>query len=325
MQRAGDTTRSACTTGERSGHYTYVLITPARNEAKFIELTIKSVVGQTVRPAKWVIVSDGSTDGTDGIVRKYAAEHPWIELVRMPERSDRHFAGKVHAFNAGYARVKDSKYDMIGSLDADISFDQDYFSFLLRKFAEDPKLGLVGTPYKGRSTYDYRFVSIEFVSGACQLFRRECFEEIGGYVLIKEGGVDDIAVITARMKGWKTRTFTDKICLHHRESGMAEHGVLMARFRDGALDYALGGHPVWELFRTVYQMTKRPFVVGGLMRLAGYVSRMVRREQRPVSRELVEFHRREQMRRLRNFFMGNRSPRSHASQRPADGGEARVG
>ncbi len=239
---------------------TFVLITPARNEAQFIELTLKSVVAQTVRPAKWIIVSDGSTDGTDDIVNKYAAEHPWIELVRMPERRERHFAGKVHAFNAGYARVRDLQCEMVGSLDGDISFDEDYFSFLLQMLAEDRELGLVGTPFKGSSspTYDYRFVSIEHVSGACQLFRRECFEEIGGYVPVKGGGVDHIAVIAARMKGWKTRTFTEKVCLHHRGIGTAERGTLMARFRTGAQDYALGGHPIWELFRTVYQMTKRP-------------------------------------------------------------------
>src|SRR5208282_5013460 len=161
---------------------TYVLITPARNEAEFIELTIRSVVAQTVRPARWVIVSDGSTDGTDEIVLRYAADNPWMELVRMPERRERHFAGKVHAFNAGYARVKDVKYEVIGSLDADMSFDEEYFSFLLRKLAEDPALGLVGTPFREgpNPIYDYRFVSIEHVSGACQLFRRECFEEIGG-------------------------------------------------------------------------------------------------------------------------------------------------
>src|SRR5664279_6182436 len=104
---------------------TYVLITPARNEAQFIELTIKSVVSQTVRPLKWVIVSDGSTDGTDDIVHKYAAEYPWIELVRMPERRERHFAGKVHAFNAGYGSVRDLEYEVIGNLDGDISFDED--------------------------------------------------------------------------------------------------------------------------------------------------------------------------------------------------------
>src|SRR2546421_10926209 len=261
----------------------YVLITPARNEAAFIENTIKAVVAQTLRPAKWVIVSDGSTDGTDDIVAEYAAEHPWIELVRMPERRERHFAGKVHAFNAGYARMKDLKYDMIGSLDGDISLDEDHFSFLLAKFTEDPKLGLVGTPFKGSSTYDYRFVSIEHVSGACQLFRRECFEEIGGYLPMKGGGVDHVAFLTARMKGWRTRTFTDKVCLHHRQAGTAEHGLLKARFRIGALDYALGTHPIWEVFRTAYQMSKRPFLIGGLLLGAGYLWALLRRVERPMS------------------------------------------
>ncbi len=286
---------------------TFVLITPARNEAQFIELTLKSVVAQTVRPVKWIIVSDGSTDGTDDIVNKYAAEHPWIELVRMPERRERHFAGKVHAFNAGYARVRDLQCEMVGSLDGDISFDEDYFSFLLQMLAEDRELGLVGTPFKGSSspTYDYRFVSIAHVSGACQLFRRECFEEIGGYVPVKGGGVDHIAAIAARMKGWKTRTFTEKVCLHHRGIGTAERGTLMARFRTGVQDYALGGHPLWELFRTVYQMTKRPFVAGGLVLGAGYVWAMVRREEKPISRQMVAFRRREQMRRLRQVLTVN--------------------
>src|ERR1022692_4139098 len=114
---------------------TYVLITPARNEAQFIALTIKSVVAQTVLPLKWVIVSDGSTDGTDDIVNRYIAEHEWIELVRMPERKERHFAGKVYAFNAGRDRMKDLPYEVIVSLDADVTFESDYFSFLLEKLA----------------------------------------------------------------------------------------------------------------------------------------------------------------------------------------------
>lgn len=285
---------------------TYVLITPARNEARFIEETIKSVVAQTIRPLRWVIVSDGSTDGTDDIVAGYAAENAWIELVRMAERRDRHFAGKVHAFNAGYERIRNLEYDAIGSLDADISFDEEYFAFLLRKF-DDPQLGLVGTPFKDNATYDYRFVSIEHVSGACQLFRRKCFEEIGGYVPVRAGGIDHIAVLTARMKGWRTRTFTEKVCVHHRPIGSAEHGVLAASFRAGVLDYALGGHPLWEICRTAYQMTRRPVLVGGLTLLAGYVWATLRRVERPISRELVEFRRREQMQRLKKFLTGDRS------------------
>jgi len=287
----------------------YVLITPARNEAAFIELTIKSMVAQTVRPAKWVIVSDGSTDGTDEIVKKYAANHDWIELLRMPERCERHFAGKVYAFNAGYARLKELRYEVIGLVDADISFDEGYFYFLLGKLVADRKLGLVGTPFQesSRPAYDYRFVSIEHVSGCCQLFRRECFEDIGGYVPVRDGGIDHIAVLTARMKGWKTRTFTDKVVQHHRTIGSAQHSRFKAGFRTGAQDYALGGHPVWEVFRTIYQGTKKPYIVGGLVLGAGYFWSMILRKKRPISREMMAFRRREQMQRLRTFLKLNRS------------------
>jgi len=281
----------------------YTLITPARNEAAFIELTIKSVIDQTVKPLKWVIVSDGSTDGTDDIVKKYAAEHKWMELVRMPERIERHFAGKVHAFNAGYERVEDLKYDIIGSLDADISFENDYFFFLLSKFVEDPRLGVAGTPFReGSVQYDYRFSRKEHVSGACQLFRRECFESIGGYIPLKAGAIDLTAVVTARMKGWKTETFTDKFCLHHRPMGTAKNRILVAAFRSGYGDYRMGVHPVWQLFRSIYQMSRKPIILGGIMLMAGYLWAMLTCAQKPVSVEFVHFRRKEQIRWLIEYF-----------------------
>src|SRR6266851_6028447 len=133
---------------------TYVLITPARNEVQFIETTIRSMVAQTVPPLKWVIVSDGSTDGTDDIVGKYTADYPWIELIRMPARRERHFAGKVHAFNAGYARVKDLNPDIVGNLDADVSFEDGHFEFLIMKIGENPHLGVVGAPFR-EGSYQY--------------------------------------------------------------------------------------------------------------------------------------------------------------------------
>lgn len=298
----------------------YILITPARNEAEFIELTIKSVVAQTVRPLKWVIVSDGSTDRTDEIVSSYAAEHEWIELVQMPERRERHFAGKVRAFNAGYARVERLRYDVIGSLDADISFDQDYFSFLLARLSADSGLGLVGTPFKeGQNpTYDYRFTNIEHVSGACQLFRRECFEDVGGYLPVKGGSIDHIAVLTARMKGWKTRTFTEKVCLHHRMLGTAEQSLLKAKFRCGVKDHAIGNHPLWEVFRATYQTINKPFVLGGLMLLSGYTWAAIRQIERPVSPELVAFQRREQLLRLKRFLTGNRRASREKAENSTD-------
>ena len=288
----------------------YVTITPARNEARFIEQTIQSVVEQTVLPLKWVIVSDGSTDSTDEIVSKYADRHRWIELLRMPERRERNFAGKVYAFNAGLGRVNDLPYQVVVSLDADITFEEDYFAFLLEKLSADPSLGLVGTPFRdtaNNGTYDYRYVSIEHVSGACQVFRRECFESIGGYVPVKGGSIDHIAVITARMKGWKTRTFTEKISLHHRAIGTAQDGSLRSRFKYGGKDYAVGNHPAWELFRTIYQMTKPPLILGGLALGTGYLWALLARAKRPVSRELVRFHQGEQLQRLRKKLFRNLS------------------
>jgi glycosyltransferase involved in cell wall biosynthesis len=296
---------------------TYVLITPARNEAEFIELTIKSVVGQTVQPLRWVIVSDGSTDGTDDIVRKYTSDHPWIELLRMPERSERHFAGKVLAFNAGYERVKDLPYEVVVSLDADISFEADYFSFLLQKLAEDQTFGLVGTPFRDPSnfSYDYRFVGVEHVSGACQVFRRECFEQIGGYVLAKGGAIDRIANIASRMKQWKTRTFTEKSYFHCRPLGRAQDDWLRASLKDGAKDYAVGAHPIWMFFRVFYQMGKKPYIIGALALSWGYVWSYIRGQERPVSCELIEFNRKEQMRRLKRILAGQ-ALRTHSPHGP---------
>jgi GT2 family glycosyltransferase len=282
----------------------YVLITPARNEEKNIEQTIQSVIVQTLLPKRWIIVNDGSTDRTDEIVQKYLSDHPWIKLIRMPQHRDRQFAAKVNAFNAGHEIIKHEQYDIIGNLDADLSFEKDYFEFLIAKFSEDPELGVAGTPFVEEGVhYDYRFTNIEHVSGACQMFRRKCFEAIGGYIPIKGGGIDWTAVTTARMKGWKTRTFTEKQCIHHKKIGSGNSGALMAWFRQGQKDYFLGGHPLWQLFRTAYQMTKKPYAIGGGLLFLGYFWALISGVERPVSPELMKFHRKEQMQRLKNTFI----------------------
>ena len=294
---------AALETGTRASGLKYVLVTPARNEAAYIEQTILSVIQQTVLPAKWVIVSDGSTDGTNDTVSKYAALHEWIELVALPERTERHFAGKAYAFNAGYDQVERLDYDVIGNLDADITFGPEHFEFLLAKFAANPKLGVAGTPFReGTVQYDYRFSRKEHVSGACQLFRRQCFEAIGGYTPLKGGGIDLVAVVTARMKGWKTETFTERYCLHHRPMGTAKHRLVKATFKSGYGDFLLGVHPVWQLFRSIYQMSRKPILVGGVILLAGYSWAMLKRPRKPVSPEFVKFRRREQMQWFRQYF-----------------------
>jgi glycosyltransferase involved in cell wall biosynthesis len=282
----------------------YVLITPARNEAAYIELTLQSMVAQTVLPLKWVIVSDGSTDATDEIVGKYTSGHPWIELVRMPERRERNFAGKVYSFNAGYERVKQLPYDVIANLDADVSFEPGYFEFLMGKLAANPKLGVVGTPFReGDFQYDFRIVSQEHVSGQIQVFRRTCFEDIGGYRPLRTGGVDLTAVITARMKGWQTRTFLEKPYEHHRKMSSANHSLLASAYNGGRVDYLLGCDPLWIVFRSGYRMLKhKPVVINGALCLAGFTWAMLTRAEKSIPAEVVKFRRREERRRLRDLI-----------------------
>jgi biofilm PGA synthesis N-glycosyltransferase PgaC len=291
----------------------YALVTPARNEAQYIELTIQSMIAQTLLPVKWVIVSDGSTDATDEIVGKYLSDYPWIELVRMPERKERHFAGKVHAFRAGYERVKKLNVEVVGNLDADVSFEPEHFEFLIGQMAQNPELGVAGAPFReGNFQYDYRFTNIENVWGGCQLFRRECFEAIGGYMPLKGGCIDHVAVLSARMHGWRTRTFTEKVCMHHRLMGTALQGSLKAKFKLGVKDHFVGNHPLWELFRTAYQMKHRPYVVGGLALGAGYFWSLLTRAKIPISAELVKFVRDEQIQRLKRLFVRTKRNYNHA-------------
>ena len=280
----------------------YVLITPARNEEKNIEREIKSVLSQTVLPQKWVIVNDASTDRTEEVINKYMDAHPWIELVNMPASRDRSFAAKVDCFNAGYERVKQIKFEIIGNLDADVSFENDYLEFLLEKFSKDPVLGVAGTPFvedNGYSSIDDSFEGERHVAGGCQLFRRKCFEEIGGYVPNKAGGIDWIAVTTARMRGWKTQSFLEKVFHHHRSLGTGESNQTKATFSYGQKDYYLGNHPLWEILRIIYRMTKRPYIVSGLNLMLGYFWGFATRMKRPISKELMTFHRKEEMQKLK--------------------------
>jgi biofilm PGA synthesis N-glycosyltransferase PgaC len=285
----------------RIDHLPYVLVTPARNEEAFLEKTIESMIHQTFPPVKWVIVDDASTDKTPEVISRYLGKYSWMEMVQMPPRRDRSFAAKVHSFNAGYQRVKDLQYEVIGNMDADISFDKDFLEFLVGRFAEDPALGVAGTVFReeGYSSETDSFEGEKHVSGQCQLFRRSCFEEIGGYIPHRAGGIDWMAVTTARMKGWKTKSFREKSFFHHRHMGTAERGILAAMFSYGEKDYYLGGHPVWELFRVAYRITKWPYLFAGLALGLGYCWAFLRRTPRPVSPELMAFHRKEQMLKLK--------------------------
>ena len=282
----------------------YVLITPAHNEGAFIAKTLESMCAQTRPPERWIIVDDGSTDETAEIIERYATRCPWIEVIYRPQHLDRSFAGKVQAFNAGLERARPLQFDIIGNLDADLSFDPDYLEFLVRKFSEDSQLGVAGTPFL-ENGYDSAIDSFEgenHVAGGCQLFRRQCFEDVGGYIPNRAGGIDWIAVTTARMKGWKTQSFPEKRFHHYRALGTAGRSEIAALFSYGEKDYYLGNSPLWQIFRVAYRITKQPFCIGGLALLFGYLWAALRRTRRPVSRQLIRFHRQEEMRKLKVIF-----------------------
>jgi glycosyltransferase involved in cell wall biosynthesis len=282
----------------------YALVTPAKNEEKFIEETIRSVIKQTKLPYKWVIVNDGSTDKTSDVVNKYRKDHSWIELVELPVRKERRFDAKIESFNEGFRRIDINKIDIIGNIDADISFEHDFFEYLLIKFMEIPRLGVAGAPFveNNKIVYQGKHVDWNHVSGACQLFRKECYKEIGGFTPVKHGGVDWIAVTTARMKGWKTQTFVEKTYNHLRPIGTGNAGLIKARFNHGIKDYYLGNMFIWQCIRAVNQLFHKPYILSGIMTFAGYMYAAFSRVKKPISKELITFHRNEQVNRLLHIF-----------------------
>jgi hypothetical protein len=288
-------------TGARAAdRLAYALVTPAWNEGAFIERTLRSVVSQTRTPDRWIIVSDGSTDETHAVVQGYARAHPWIELLPIGPQDGSPLARKARAFNTGCARLRSEAYDLIGNLDADISFDREFFEYLVGKFAELPDLGIAGGAMieDSVSAYDFRFTGTQHVSGGCQLFRRACLDAIGGYV-VADGGIDTMAVTSARMRGWQTRTFVEKAWIHHRRMDSARHSPARIWFQRGRKDYLLGNSASWQAVRSLYQMTRPPVLVRGTLMSAGYLTGALRGRPRLVSREMQQFRRAEQTRRIR--------------------------
>jgi biofilm PGA synthesis N-glycosyltransferase PgaC len=285
----------------------YALISSSRNEEKFIAQTLEAVTRQTQLPERWIIVDDGSTDRTGEIAGQFAKNFPWITVLHQPRRDGRSFAAKANNVNAAFARLQADgvAFDVVGNLDTDTTFAPGYFEFLLGKFAADARLGCAGTPFTQDGGYDSTRDSFEgenYVAGPVQLFRRKCFREIGGYVANPAGGVDWIAVMTARMKGWTVRSFAEQRYHHHRSMGTADRSEFAAQFSYGEKDYYLGNSPVWQLFRVAYRLTKKPYFAGGLALFCGYFWAALRRVKRPVSAELVRYHRADQMNKLQNIL-----------------------
>lgn len=288
----------------------YVLATAAYNEGKYIEATILAIISQDVRPVRWVIVSDGSTDDTDAIVSRYAATNDFIRLHRLVGDHPRNFEAQAHAINAGFALLRDEAYSFIGNLDADITFEPSYFRLLLDKFRRNALLGLAGGTIwdkcKEGAFRNRKSNNGSSVAHAVQLFRRECFQAIGNrYPSLPYGGPDTYAETMARMKGWQVASFPDLHALHHRPTGLAG-GMLRSDFRRGMMDHSLRVLPLFEVAKLVKRFGSQPWKAGQLVRLTGYIFSCISGREKAVPDRFMEYLRQEQRRRLEEIFQPKR-------------------
>lgn len=280
----------------------YVLVTAAYNEERFIESTIQSVIRQMWRPAEWNIVSDASTDKTDEIVERYASRYDFIHLTRINEEHPRNFCAQVNAINTGITKLKSTDFAYFGNLDADITIAPDYFSRLLEKFQSNSRLGLAGgaicEPSQHGQFRERKRNNVNSVAHACQCFRRACFDALGGrYFPMPYGAPDVYAEVAARMNSWEVMSFADLPVRHHRFTGSAEH-YLRNYFRQGKADYSLGTLPMFELVRVIRRSIDKPYLIGSLARLSGFGHSYCLRESRPVPTDFLRFIRKEQLKRL---------------------------
>jgi glycosyltransferase involved in cell wall biosynthesis len=285
----------------------YVLITAARNEEEYIEATIESVLSQTILPKKWVIVSDASIDSTDDIVKRHLEHTDIIEFIRkeMDTNEQFDFASKVFALNAGYERIKDYGYRYIGHLDADITMEPDYYEKIISKFNGNKMLGIAGGFIYETMAGCFKcrpYNTSRSVAGAIQLFRRECYEQIGGFIPLRMGGEDTYAEVVARKKGWKVQSFPEIVVYHHKVGNLAR-GKVRECFRKGMAAYSLGSHPLFEVVKSIRRGGEKPYGISFFSRIIGFAWPYLWRQDRLVSDEFIEFMRKEQLTQLRNFIM----------------------
>jgi poly-beta-1,6-N-acetyl-D-glucosamine synthase len=276
--------------------YKYAIATPVKNEEAFLGRTIASVVSQKIRPQKWVIVNDASTDRTGELIRTAAAEHPWIvHIERVDDHQPRKPGGEsVVAVGIRHLNIED--FDFFVRMDGDISFDSDYFARIFEFFEKDPKLGIAsGVCYvpdgdRLKEEQHPRF----HTRGPIKTYRVPCFQEIGG---LETGlGFDTVDEITAHMHGWKTYSFPELKVIHHRKTQTAR-GPLRGMLNLGRASYYLGYHPLYLTLRVVKHLTQPPYVLGGLYMLAGYLNGY-RKKQDRKDQEFIKYLRKQQINKL---------------------------
>ena len=282
-----------------------LIISPSKDEANFIGRTIASMAAQTLKPARWIIVDDGSTDRTGAIADEAAAAYPWIQVLHRPPGTQRRVGpGVIEAFYAGLNQANLADYDFVCKLDADLEFPPHYFAELIRRFEANPRLGTasgkayipVGDQWVLERTSD------DFSHGVAKLFRRECFEDIGGFV--REVMWDGIDCHRCRMKGWQAVSYPDpELAIKHlRQMGSSFKSVYHGRLRWGRGQYFMGTHPLYILGISGYRMLERPWITGGLCILGGYLDSWIHRRPQYGDPEFRKHLHKWQLRELRHRF-----------------------
>lgn len=293
----------------------YILISPVKDEEKYIEATIRTVLKQTLKPFQWIIVDDGSQDRTSSIVDSYAAKVDWIRVLRI-DRNGKRGPGSpiIKAFSAGYELVKDSDFDFIVKFDCDLDFNEKYFEELITRFNRDEKLGIASGIYLENHGRGWRPVKMPsyHAAGQTKVVRKKCFEDIGGFVASR--GWDTVDEIKAQAAGWKTQHFLDLYFYHLKNEG-AGIGFLRTNAMNGEAYYLSGGGVPFFILKFLHRLIfGRPFFLGGLFLLYGFLKPWVARRQRLVNEREAKFYRA-----LLNGRVVNRLPGGLGRRAPGNG------
>ncbi len=279
----------------------YIVVTPARDEESNIGKTIESMVGQTVLPARWVIVNDGSTDRTGRIIDQAAARHSWVRAIHRANRGFRkNGGGVVDVFYEGYESIGRETYDFLVKLDGDLSFEADYFEKCLGYFSADPKLGIGGgtvcTMAGGALVQEMQGDPPFHVRGATKIYRRACWQAIGG--IVRTTGWDTLDEIKANMLGWSTYTFRELKLLQYRKTGGAD-GHWKNWQKNGLANYISGYHPLFMACKCLKRLFRRPYGIASVALMTGFAKGYVQRIAQVEDKALIQYIRQQQLRRLK--------------------------
>ncbi|MDH5722390.1 MAG: glycosyltransferase family 2 protein [Alphaproteobacteria bacterium] len=281
----------------------YILISPCKDEGAYIEKTLRSVLNQTIKPVQWVIVDDGSSDNSVEIIKKYKEQMPFIKIVIRPKGERKVGAGVIHAFNEGLKHIDVPDYDFLCKFDVDLDLKPRYFEVLMQRMNEDPRLGTCS----GKAYYIHpqtgerksELCGDEASVGMTKFYRRDCFEQIGGFVA--EVGWDGYDCHRARWFGWRALSWDepDLQFIHLRPMGSSQKSIYRGRIRHGKGQFHIGTHPLFFLISSAYRSVRqRPYITGTFFSIYGYIKAWLSGEKRFGDAEMVKFIQSYQMKAL---------------------------